>query len=765
MSDYDCDTEVERMMERPPSSYGSMRSDDGEEDIDDVQQDTPLPIVTVNRQPPSGTTGLRLYRPDSPETGITAVTQQQSSVHEEGVFFSQPSQQQMGVVREVDDYEDYEAQRERRRRRVEYRGTRQEPVQNLLPLREGFGLQSGLVHPTLTLQFIFKAMQLSLSKLTASELLWFKRCLCNQYKQHFEFSQLEDSDVLDVVDRLLERRGKGHGLHITIRTLQDINKRPLADVLLETCSRAEMQYELKNSHKRRYYNLYEGTCRPGQQRFVSDVYAEPPVFFGGDWDINTEHPFHTPNFPSAQGTPIRPSDIFQPREGTTMVRTVLMTGVPGIGLTVGVQKFIMDWTDELTNQDIQFVFSLPGRELHLVKETDQNFLEYLSSFYPEAKDAHFLADQDTTMLFIIDALEFCKQPLNFKNNPDVCDLTTQAPSDALLTSLIKGTLLPHAHIWITCHRAAARKIPFQFVSRFADMKGLADPKKDEYFVKRTKEPELGHRVLAHIKQSRDLYNICQLPLLCWIVAYIYERRFQSPDYTEHPPALTTFYAQYIIVQTNRKIERYVGTGLEASRWTDRDKNYLLMMGKLALKMVLEERDVFYEDEVTALELHLEDVTDRGGISTEVRRQGGYSRGGRGFSFVHYSMQEFMAAMYTYVTFRVKGKNPLEQPIRNKLAKLLNERPVPDLYRLVVERALASRNGHLDLFLRFLVGLLSPGTEAHLKGYLLPQYHPAPKGVDEVIKYINKKIKENISPERCRNLHLCLNELEEGKNHI
>lgn len=511
--------------------------------------------------------------------------------------------------------------------------------------------------------------------------------------------------------------------------------------------------------------MYEGTCRPGQQRFVGHIYAEPPIFIGGDCYINTEHEVHQPSFPPKQGTPIRANDIFRPLEGEDSVRTVLMTGVPAIGMTVGVQKFIMEWTGEHANQDFQFVFSLPGRELHLVKESDQTFLQMLACFYPETKDAHFLSNEDCPILFIIDALELCKQPLDFKSNPDVSAIDKKAPSDALLTSLFKGTLLPHARIWITCHRVAASMIPPQYVSRFMDLKGFTDANKDEYFTKRTEDPAVGSRVLEHIKRSPALYNICQFPLLCWIVAYIYERRFESPDYTEHPPAITTFYAQYMIVQTNRKIERYVGTSLEASRWKDSDKDFLIGMGKLALKMMLEERDVFYEDEVDALQLNLEDVAHRGGISTEVTRQGGYPQGGRGFSFIHYSVQEFMAAVYVYVTFRVKGKNIFEQQIKSKVAKLLKDRPVSDLYKLAVDKALASRNGHLDMFLRFLFGFATPGTEHHLRGYLLPQYPPEPKGMDDVLKYVNKKIKEDASPARCRNLTLCLNELEEGKTHF
>ncbi|KAK1786094.1 hypothetical protein P4O66_017831 [Electrophorus voltai] len=748
-----------RIMQRPPSSYGSMRSDDHEDDDD--MEESAVPASEVILHMPAVTTGIRLHRPDSPETGITSITQgQQSSIHKEGTFLNHVGlEQKPAGMEKVPDIEMWKEKWRKMQQRMIAEQVPPEPEQPPLPPPEGVGLQSGIVHPSLSLPYVFKAMQECLSMLNHQELFWFKRGLCSQYKKLFEPSLLKDSDVLDVVDRMLERRSKGEAVRMAVRILQEIRKQDVADKLEHACRRVLVQYELRLCHLRRYYYLYEGTCRPGQQRFVSDVYVEPPIFIGGDQGINTEHDVHRPNFICNQGTPIRASDIFRPLEREERVRTVMMTGVPAIGLTVAAQKFIMDWTKEQTNQDFQFLFSLPGRELHLVRDGKQTFLEMLNSFYPEAKHADFLECEDCLSLFVIDAVELCNKPLNFRNNSTITDIKTPATVDALLTSLIKGSLLPHARIWITGHRAASRKVPPEYVSRYVDLKGFGDAQKDEYFIKRMKDPALGHRVLAHIKRSPALYNICQLPLLCWIVSFVFERRFHEEDYSEHPPALTAFYAQYMIVQTNRKIERYVGTGLEASRWKDCDTNFLLKMGELALRMVQEERDVFYEEEVSALDL--EDVSNRGGISTEVMREAGYPRG-RAFSFVHYSVQEFMAAVYTYVRFRTKGKSVFEQHIKSKVAKLLKDRPVVDLYRQAIDRALASPNGHLDLYLRFLFGFTTPGTEEHLQGYLLPHYHPEPKGMEEVLKYVKKKIKENASPDRCRNLQLCLIELEEGK---
>lgn len=494
-----------------------------------------------------------------------------------------------------------------------------------------------------------------------------------------------------------------------------------------------MQYELGTNNYRRYYSLYEGTCRPGQQRFIGSVYVESPIV------IET----------STRPTPTSVKDLFQPLADGGRPRLVVTTGAPAVGLTVTAQKFIMDWTNNKSQYDFQYVFSLPGRDLHLVRNSEQTFLEFLASFYPEVKHAEFLAQQDCSILFVIDALELCKQALDFENNASISDITTPARADVLLTSLIKGDLLPHASLWITAHRPAVRKI-HRFISKFTELKGFTTAQRDEYFTKRTKDPALGARVLRHVKDSPALYDACYLPLLCWIVSFIYERRFQNPDFTARTPVLTAFFAQYVIVQTGRKIERYVGTGLDASRWSEGDKTFLMKMGELALNMLFKRCDVLSESEVSQLEMN--SVSYQGGISYELSSL----TNKRSFKFVHYSIQQFMAAVYIYVTFRMHGLNKLESSQKSK-----KDRPLIDLYKPAINLVLKEKDNRLDLFLRFLLGLAAKGTELHLRGHLLPQYPPEPKGIEEVFQYASKKLKENKEPDRCANLEQSILELKEA----
>ncbi|XP_051962662.1 NLR family CARD domain-containing protein 3-like [Xyrauchen texanus] len=813
----DGDSEVDRIMtDRPPSSYGSMMSEDHEDSDDSDEPPEQMPKVSLEAP-----TGVRLYRSESPETAITERTHtNQSSVHKEGVFLNQhtsihrvealarqqreptmlePSEHQCDVrtdiirrERETED-ENNDRQTELHEREIEEvnEGDMQE-VQNKAdvqekssqremddldeivvdlgfselepppPPPEGVGLQFQHPHRSLTLRHVFTAMVKSLTPLKQGEFTYFKRSLCSHGRFKHDYSTIaEISDALDLADKLIELCGMGETLYVTIRSLANIHKVDLSNTLRKTCKRALLRYELRLTHERQYYTLYEGCCWPGQQRYISDVYTEPLTVIRGNTDlVNTEHEFRKVPC-TVQETGIRAADIFRPlpNEEKT-IRTVMMSGVPASGLTVAVNKFIIDWMEGNTNQDFQLLFPLPGKELHLGKKGDKTFLEMVANFFVEAKDIRFIEKADCLSLFIIDALDLCHYPLDFQNNENITSVQTKASVDTLITSLIKGSILPQARVWITSHRTAAHKIPSQFIDRFVELRGFTDEQKEIYFTKRTSEPQLGRNVLNHMTRSRALKIICHLPLFCWMVAYIFERSLRDPEFGKHPPGITNFYLQYVLIQMSRSFERYRGSSVEAHEWKDEDKMFVEKMAKMAFRMLQEGRDTFSVEDLHGVGLKYEDLHSRDEITTEVKRTSEDQRTWL-FKFVHYTIQEFMAAMYVYVAFRKHGKNVFE---KNPLTKMLGkDRPLIELYRPTINRALSSQNGHLDIFLRFLVGLMTPGTEEHLHGYLLHHCHPKPKRTEEVVKYIYKKIKENIHPERCRNLELCLVELEDGKN--
>ncbi|XP_045071930.1 protein NLRC3-like, partial [Coregonus clupeaformis] len=90
----------------------------------------------------------------------------------------------------------------------------------------------------------------------------------------------------------------------------------------------------------------------------------------------------------------------------------------------------------------------------------------------------------------------------------------------------------------------------------------------------------------------------------------------------------------------------------------------------------------------------------------------------------------------------------------------------DLHRRAVDQALKSVNGHLDLFLRFLLGLSLESNQNLLRGLLTQTGSTTQSNeetVERTVRYLSDKIEEERSPERIINLFHCLNEL--GANSL
>ncbi|CAL8234551.1 unnamed protein product [Arctogadus glacialis] len=196
------------------------------------------------------------------------------------------------------------------------------------------------------------------------------------------------------------------------------------------------------------------TLGGGQRTDLNDFYTEIFITERGSGEVNNEHEVRlietASRKPAKEETPIRCEDIFKPLPGQDQpIRTMMTTGVAGIGKTVLTHKFTLDWAEGKTNQDIHFTFLLTFRELNLLKGKEFSLVELLHHLFIETKEAGICRFDQFQVVFILDGLDECRLPLDFQRNPIWTDVTKSTSVDVLLTNLIRGDLLPSAHIWIT----------------------------------------------------------------------------------------------------------------------------------------------------------------------------------------------------------------------------------------------------------------------------------------------------------------------------
>ncbi|XP_070958766.1 NLR family CARD domain-containing protein 3-like isoform X1 [Oncorhynchus clarkii lewisi] len=622
--------------------------------------------------------------------------------------------------------------------------------------------QSSQSHQT-DLASIFSLLEENIMTFLKNELKMFKRILSPELPQGFE-SQKQDKEVVDAEDEKQESSAREGALKITLHVLRKMNQKELADTLEKSKNERAVicQRELKSNLKKKFLCVFEGIAKQGNPTLLNKIYTELYITEGGTGEVNNEHELRqietTTRKQARPETAIKCNDIFKPLTGQDkLIRTVLTKGVAGIGKTVSVQKFILDWAEGKANQDVQFVFSFPFRELNLMKEDKHTLIELLNHFSMETKESRISNYDKYKVLFIFDGLDECRLPLDFQKNKICCDVTESTSVDVLLTNLIKGNLLPSALLWITTRPAAANKIPSGFVDQVTEVRGFNDPQKEEYFRKRFSDEELASRIISHIKTSRSLHIMCHIPVFCWISAIVLEDMLKHKR-EEMPKTLTEMYTHLVVFHTKQKNEKYLGKEETGPHW---NKESILSLGKLAFQQLVNGNLIFYEEDLKEAGIDVNEASVYSGLCTQLFKEECGLVQDNVYCFVHLSIQEFLAAVYVFLSFINNNENLITKPqsTSRNLFALFRNKPGVTVYKSAVDEALQSETGNLDLFLRFLLGLSLESNQKHLRG-LLTMTRSSSQSHEETVKYIKKKIRENPSPERCINLFHCLNELND-----
>ncbi|XP_034151391.1 NLR family CARD domain-containing protein 3-like [Esox lucius] len=584
--------------------------------------------------------------------------------------------------------------------------------------------------------------------------------LSSDLTEGFE-SQREDEEGVDPEDEKQESSAKEGALKITLHVLRNMNQKDLADTLEKNELAVICQHDLKSNLKKKCQCLFEGIAKQGNPTLLTKIYTELYITEGGSGGVNNEHEVRqietTTRKQARPETAIKCNDIFKPIPGQDKpIRTVLTKGVAGIGKTVSVQKFILDWAEGKANQDVQFVFPLPFRELNLMKGDKLSLIQLINHFSVETNKTRISNYNKYKVVFIFDGLDECRLPLDFQNNKSCCDVTESTSVDVLLTNLIKGNLLPSALLWITTRPAAANQIPSWYVDLVTEVRGFNDPQKEEYFRKRFSDEDLASRIISHIKTLRSLHIMCHIPVFCWIVATILEYMLTTDDKGELPKTLTDMYSHFLVFQSKHRNVKYDGKKETDPHW---NKESILTLGKLAFQQLQKGNLIFYEDDLKECGIDIHEASVYSGVCTQIFKEECGLNQDKVFCFVHLSIQEFLAAVYVFLSFKNNNKIRLGQKLSNSLTSKFRKIPEIDFHKTAVDEALQSKTGHLDLFLRFLLGLSLESNQKHLRG-LLTKTRSSSQSHEETIKYIKEKIRENPSSERCINLFHCLNELND-----
>ncbi|XP_053194976.1 NACHT, LRR and PYD domains-containing protein 14-like, partial [Scomber japonicus] len=614
-------------------------------------------------------------------------------------------------------------------------------------------------------------------------------------------SQLETAKRRDVVDLMVQKYEFSGAVEVMKSVLKKINRNDLVEELNISSGSEGPAAPLpppdepvpptvegglcKVTVRRKCQNVTETSDEPGGETYFNDKYTDVYITEGRSNELNTQHEVWqletTSKMKTLHDAPIECHDIFKALPNQSKhIQVVLMNGVAGIGKTFSVRKFALDWAEDLKNQHISLLFLFLFRELNLIKHKKYSLLMLICHFYPTLQQkltAEKLAV--CKVLFIFDGLDESRLSLDFNTKEVVTDVTQKTSISVLLTNLIEGKLLPSALIWITSRPAAANQIPPSCVDRVTEVRGFTEAQKEEYFRKRFSDEEQSSRIISHIKTSRSLHIMCHIPVFCWITATVLKDMLTTDKRGELPKTLTDMYSHFLLVQTKRKKNKYDGGHKTSPQELKKaDRKLLLKLGRLAFEQLMKGNIMFYQEDLKQCGLDVTEAAVLSGFCTQIFKTEKLQKKAV-YSFVHLSVQEFLAAVYMYHCYTSRKAEVLkdflvgedkhgETSFVEKITALFRRSgghypTLDDFLKGVMQISLFSKNGHLDLFVRFLHGLSLESNQSVL-GDLLGQTEDSPETIQRVTNNLKEMNSGNKSPDRSINIFHCLMEMNDRSVH-
>ncbi|KAM9335865.1 NACHT, LRR and PYD domains-containing protein 3-like [Symphorus nematophorus] len=377
---------------------------------------------------------------------------------------------------------------------------------------------------------------------------------------------------------------------------------------------------------------------------------------------------------------ITPGKLFSSADGNRPVKKVLVTGVAGIGKTVLVQKMLFDFGGNRDNLAFDFIIHMTFRDLNLIDKPTNLRQMVLRKNKHLAKELDNILENDNKLLIILDGFD----EFRHYRHCDVDIFVTEPDEDAevveVFGSLMQGELLPNASVMLTSRPAAINHIPVGCIDRFVLIVGFSLAEVQDFFLRYFQDSTLADRMFTMVLQNELMLTLCYIPAFCYIVCCILK---ESKDLCgESPKTMTDIYVQYLVALLRSHTQARAETFLQGQRAGDiHQLSDVLKLAQLAFKKLMEHQTLFYssDPDVAVLEgcslvcTFLEKtVAQEPGCIEEV------------YSFAHLTVQEFFAAVYCAVT----------------------DYPLPDAPQPTTSPGDGSNYGHLDLFNRFLSGILS-----------------------------------------------------------
>ncbi|KAK0139886.1 NLR family CARD domain-containing protein 3 [Merluccius polli] len=384
---------------------------------------------------------------------------------------------------------------------------------------------------------------------------------------------------------------------------------------------------------------------------------------------------------SAEHRQITPAQLFSTAGGTRPVKKILVTGVAGIGKTILVQKLLLDFGNNKDHLGFDFIIHMTFRDLNLVNKPVNLRELVLRKNRHLSKELDNIMANDDKLLIIFDGFDEFRHYRRCDVDAFVCEPDDYGEVEEVFTSLMLGELLPNTSIILTSRPTAISHVPVGCVDRFVLITGFSLAEIKDFFQRYYQDDGLAEQLFTVVAENELMLTLCYIPAFCYIICCILK---ESKDLAgDNPRTMTDIYVQYLValLRSHTQERAKASSGDQGAGAGQQLSDAVLKLGRLAFLKLMDQQTLFYANDPDVAPLEGcplastfldKTVAQEPGCTEDV------------YSFSHLTVQEFFAAVYCAMT---------DQPLPDVLQH--DSRPGEDMVK-----------SHLDLFSRFLSGILS-----------------------------------------------------------
>ncbi|PIO30453.1 NACHT, LRR and PYD domains-containing protein 3 [Aquarana catesbeiana] len=401
---------------------------------------------------------------------------------------------------------------------------------------------------------------------------------------------------------------------------------------------------------------------------------------------------------------ISPNKLFRWNHQSQCVpHAVMVSGVPGIGKTTLMQKFVYDWVTGKHYQRFAFVFFFRFRDLNRLGEVSLEEMILYQYPYLESQIGNILQYPER-LLFIFDGLDESIHQINFRlsklSNPK-----QRSDFGENVVSLARQSLLKGCSVLITSRPTRLASIDTGVFQRITEIMGFLHGDRLVFFKNFFGNDEVSEKAFDYVQENDTLYTFCYIPSYCWIICTVLSMCFRAqPTNTDQlmaslPKTVTQLFVTFVSnILANHSQNKDGGTTREL----------LTSMGWMAEHGVINHMTVFDERHLDSFNVR----NDKHLFSCFMMESGHHPD--VDYTFLHLTLQEFFAALVYFMNY---DADKLQETFVG--ARHFND-------------------GRAEIFFCFLCGLSDSSTRSMLKSHVGELSTQAAR---HIITWIQEKIAE------------------------